>query len=107
MKVRVFIGFVPLFVRWGLCQHSWLARAAKGGGRLVRVEVVEVFEQAGSRSGLCVDGAPGAGEGGGAFDVVTAAGEAGDTEVDTGGNQGDGNRGHIAVNDRRVTPIES
>ena len=64
---------------------------------------IEVFEEAGRGSGLGIDGAPWAGDGGGAFDVVTAAGEAGDTEADTGGNQVDGNRGQIAVNDRRVT----
>ncbi len=40
---------------------------------------------------MCVDGAPRAGDGGGAFDVVTAAGDTGETEADTGGNKVDGN----------------
>ena len=62
---------------------SWLARAIEGGGR-GRVGV-EVFEEAGCGSGLGVDGAPRPRDGGGAFDVVTAVGDAGETEAGTGG----------------------
>src|SRR5687767_8595311 len=83
---------------------SWLARAIEGGGR-GRVGI-EVFEGAGRRSGLGVDGAPRARDSGGAFDVVTAAGNTGETEVDTGGKQVDGNRVHsFAVNDCRAFAV--
>ena len=84
-----------------LRRDSSLTRAIEGAGR-ERVGVEE-FEEAGGRSGPGVDGAPEVSDGGGAFNVVTSAGAAGATEADTGGNQVDGNRGQIAVNDRRVT----
>lgn len=84
---------------------SWLARAIEGGGR-GRIGV-DVFEDAGRRSGLDVDGAPGTGEGGGAFDVVSAARNAGETEADTGGNQFDGNDfRNFAVSDPGCTRPE-
>lgn len=85
-----------------LRRDSSLARAVEGGGR-GRVGV-EVFDDARRRSGLGVDGAPRAGDGGGAFDVVTAAGDAGEAEADTGGNQVDGNRNWLMHwNKRKLT----
>ena len=73
------------------CQRkrdSGLARAIKGG--CWRRVGVEVFEEAGRRSSLGVDGAPGTGDGGSAIDFVTGAGDTGDPKPDTGGNQVDG-----------------
>src|SRR5688572_33462853 len=85
---------------------SWFACAIEGGSRgRVGVEVFEKADEGRNGRGEC---APRACDGGGAFDVVTAAGNTGETEADTGGKQVDGNRVRsFAVNDGRVTAIGS
>ena len=64
---------------------------------------IEVFKEAGLRSGLSVDGAPWTGDGRSAFELVAEAGNAREAKSDPGGKQLNGEwRQRFAVNNSRV-----